>query len=170
MKENVMEILHRAIEIEMFGNYYYNKISKGLEQNEGKAFFKYLANAEKEHMNTLGQKLDQYGGEVKKTEIDNVVATILMGEGIEEVFKGLMSKDKLENVDAMEALKLGMEVEARSIDFYKKNAYKSTEADIVNLFTELSDWEKKHLNLLKENLRMLKDEGVWYGYVPILEG
>jgi hypothetical protein len=40
----------------------------------------------------------------------------------------------------------------------------------VALFNELVDWEKEHLELLKENLRMLKNEGSWYGYVPILEG
>ena len=63
-----------------------------------------------------------------------------------------------------------MTVEARSINFYESNAKKSPEYDIVALFTELSNWEKEHFDLLKENLRSLEDEGVWYGYVPILEG
>lgn len=170
MKEEIMEILHRAIEIEVFGNYYYNKINNGLEDREGKALFKNLANAEEEHIEVLTKMLNQYGGETKKTEIDNLIATILMEEGIENIFKGLMAKDKLEKVDAIEALKLGIEVEAKSIAFYKKNAEKTPEADIETLFTKLSNWEKEHLDLLKENHRMLKDEGAWYGYVPILEG
>ncbi|UCG68359.1 MAG: ferritin family protein [Thermoplasmata archaeon] len=170
MKEEIIEILHRAIEIEVFGNYYYNKINSGLEDREGKALFKNLANAEEEHIETLSKMLNQYGGETRKTEIDNVIATILMEEGIENIFKGLMEKDILEKVDALEAMKLGMEVEARSIAFYSKNAEKSPKADVAALFTKLSNWEKEHLDLLKENHRMLKDEGVWYGYVPILEG
>jgi rubrerythrin len=170
MKEEIREILHRAIEIEVFGTYYYNKISNGLEDREGKALFKNLANAEEEHEETLNQMLDKYGGEAITTEIDNVIASILMEGGIENIFKDLMKKDKLEKVDAIEALKLGIEVEARSIAFYKNNAKKSPKTDLEALFTKLSNWEKEHLDLLKENHRMLKDEGSWYGYVPILEG
>lgn len=170
MQEEINEILQKAIEIEMFGNHYYNKLESGVDDREGKALLTYLANAEKEHKERLENMLRQYGGETKKTEIDGLIADILMDEGIENIFRGLMKKDKLENVDSIEALKLGMEVEAKSIDFYSKNAKKSPESDIVGLFTELSDWEKEHLDLLKENLRTLKDEGVWYGYVPILEG
>lgn len=170
MQEESMEILQRAIEIEVFGNHYYNKLSDGVEDKEGKALLTHLANAEEEHKELLEGMLNRYGGETRKTEIDSLIANILMDEGIEKIFKGLMKKDKLETIDAIEALKLGMDVELKSINFYKSNAKKSPESDIVSLFTELSNWEKEHLDLLKENLRTLKDEGVWYGYVPILEG
>lgn len=170
MQEESMEILQRAIEIEMFGNHYYNKLSYGVEDKEGKALLTYLANAEEDHKELLEDVLNRCGGETRKTEIDSLIANILMDEGIEKIFKGLMKKDKLETIDAIEALKLGMDVEVKSINFYESNAKKSPELDIVSLFTELSNWEKEHLDLLKENLRTLKDEGVWYGYVPILEG
>ncbi len=81
-----------------------------------------------------------------------------------------MEKEELSNFDAQEALKLGMSVEANSIKFYKDNANKSPEPEITALFNELVAWEQEHMELLKENLRMLRDEGSWYGYIPILEG
>ena len=170
MEEESIEILQKAIEIEAFGLDYYNKLKGAVSDREGAALLGFLANAEKEHREQLTGLLDKYGAEARKTEIDTLMANILMEEGIQNIFKSLMKKDKLEVVDAIEAMKLGMEVEARSIDFYGKNAEKTPEQDIATLFNDLSNWEKEHLALLKENLRTLKDEGVWYGYVPILEG
>jgi rubrerythrin len=170
MEEESLEILQKAIEIEVFGLDYYTKLKGAVSDKEGAALMGFLANAEKEHKEYLTNMLGKYGAEARKTEIDTLVANILMEESIQKIFKGLMAKDKLEVTDAIEAMKLGMEVEARSIDFYRKNAEKTPEQDIATLFNDLSNWEKEHLALLKENLRTLKDEGVWYGYVPILEG
>lgn len=170
MEEESIEIIQKAIEIEGFGLDYYNKLKGAVSDKEGAALLGFLANAENEHREQLTSILEKYGAEVRKTEIDILVADILMEEGIQNIFKGLMAKDKLEVVDAIEAMKLGMEVEVKSIDFYRKNAAKTPEQDIATLFNDLSNWEKEHLALLKENLRTLKNEGVWYGYVPILEG
>lgn len=170
MKEESVEILQKAIDIEVFGYDYYKKIGNSVDNKEGKALLIYLANAEEEHKKRLESMLNKFGGVTRKTDIDTLMADILMDEGIQKIFKGLMKKEKFETVDAIEALKLGMEVEAKSIDFYNNNAEKSPESDIVSLFTELSNWEKEHLEILSENVRSLKDEGVWYGYVPILEG
>jgi len=170
LKEESVEILQKAIDIEVFGNDFYKKLSNSVDNKEGKALLTYLANAEEEHKKRLESMLNKFGAESRKTDIDTLMADILMDEGIQKIFKGLMKKEKLETVDAIEALKLGIEVEAKSIDFYKNNAEKSPESDIVSLFTDLSNWEKEHLEILSENVRSLKDEGVWYGYVPILEG
>ena len=170
MNEESIEILQKAMDIEVFGKHYYNKLVNGVENKEGKALLTYLANAEEEHKKRLEGMLDRYGKEARKTEIDSLIADIFMDEGVEKIFNELMQKDKFETVDAIKAMKLGMTVEARSINFYESNAKKSPEYDIVALFTELSNWEKEHFDLLKENLRSLEDEGVWYGYVPILEG
>ncbi len=170
MEEESKEILQRAIEIEVFGLDYYNKLKDAVEDREGAALLGYLASAENEHREYLTVLLSKYGAQARKIEIDTLMAGIFMDEGVQKIFKNLMKMDKLEVVDAIEAMKLGMEVEARSIDFYRKNSNKTPEPDIAKLFTDLSKWEKEHLALLKENLRTLKDEGVWYGYAPILEG
>lgn len=170
MDEENIEILQKAIQIEEFGNYYYNKLKIAVENNEGKGLLTYLANAEEEHKERLEGILSRFGREVQKTEIDVLIADILMDEGVETIFKGLMEKTKFEKMDAIEAIKLGMGVEAKSIKFYEDNSKKSPEQDIADLFRELTSMEKEHLELLSENLRSLKDEGTWYGYVPILEG
>lgn len=170
MDDESKKILQKAIDIEIFGYNYYNKLKNLVENKQGQSLLGFLANAEEEHETYLRKTCKHLGHEPVITELGNLVADILMDEGLQKIFNGLMEKEKLENVDAIEAIKLGMEVEAKSIKFYKNNADKSPESDIVKLFTELSSWETEHLELLKENLRMLKDEGTWYGYTPILEG
>jgi rubrerythrin len=170
MDDESKKIMQKAIDIEIFGYNYYNKLKNLVDNNEGKGLLGFLANAEEEHENYLRKTCKRMGHEPEETELGDLIADILMDEGLQKIFNGLMEKDKLETVDSIEAIKLGLEVEGRSINFYKQNAKKSPEADIVALFTELSSWEQEHFDLLSENLRMLKDEGVWYGYTPILEG
>jgi rubrerythrin len=141
-----------------------------VDSEEGKALLSYLADAENEHKERLESILNRFGGGAFKTEIDALVAEILMEEGTKRIFKGLMEKSKLDKMDAIEAVRLGIGVENRSIDFYTENAKKSYEPDMVELFEELTTMEREHLEILSDNLRNLENEGAWYGYVPILEG
>jgi len=170
MEQESLEILQKAIEIEVFGSYYYTKLRNAVESKEGNALLSYLAEAENEHQERLEGVLDRFGGEAKKTEIDTLIAEILMEEGTKKIFRDLMEKSKLDKMDAIEAVKLGISVENRSISFYAENAKRSFEPEMVELFKELTSMEREHLEILQENLRNLKDEGIWYGYVPILEG
>jgi rubrerythrin len=170
MDDESKKIMQKAIDIEIFGYNYYRKLKNLVENKEGQSLLGFLANAEEEHESYLRKTCNRLGHEPEVTELGTLITDILMDEGLQKIFNGLMEKEKLETVDAIEAIKLGLEVEARSISFYKQNAKKSPEEDIVSLFTELSSWEQEHFDLLNENLRMLKDEGVWYGYTPILEG
>ena len=170
MDEEITVIFEKAIKIEIFGYEYYTKLKNLVSDNQGKGLMGFLANAEEEHKDSLIKKCEMFGMEPEITELGSLIADVLMDEGQEKIFKNLMEKNELSNLDAMEALKLGMKVEANSIKFYKDNANKSPEPEVVALFNELSAWEQEHLELLKENLRMLRDEGSWYGYVPILEG
>jgi rubrerythrin len=170
MDDEITEIFEKAIKIEVFGYNYYNKLKNLVSDSQGKGLMGFLANAEEEHKDNLIKKCQNFGMEPEITELGSLIADVLMDEGQVRIFKNLMEKKELGTIDAIEAIKLGMNVEANSIKFYKDNANKSPEPEIVQLFNELSDWEQEHLELLKENLRMLKEEGSWYGYVPILEG
>jgi rubrerythrin len=170
MDQEREEILQKAIDIEVFGYNYYNKLKNLVDNREGKGLLGFLANAEEEHQTYLIKVCQKLGHEPKITELGDLIADVLMDEGQQKIFNRLMEKDELTNVDSIDAIKLGMGVEANSIKFYADNAMKSPDEDVIKLFTELSEWEQEHLDLLKENLRMLKDEGTWYGYTPILEG
>ena len=168
--EEEVKILQKAIGMEEFGFYYYKKLEKAVENQKGKALFVFLANAEKEHKVTLENMLGEYGVKPESEPMEKLVDNIIMNPGIQRVFKDLMEKKRITNVDAVEAAKLGIDVEKKSIEFYSRNAQSVTKPKMAELFTNLTEIEEGHLKILEENLRNLQSEGLWYGYVPILEG
>ena len=56
-----VKILQKAIGIEEFGFYYYKKLEKAVENQEGKSLLVFLANAEKEHKDVLEHMLGEFG-------------------------------------------------------------------------------------------------------------
>jgi len=166
----VGDIIQEAINLEIFGNYYYNSMKEVIDSDEGKSLLTFLADAEKEHQATLEELMVKTGGEIRSTNVDEIVAEISKNEGIEAVFNTLLSKGSLEKLDAIEAVKIGINVEQKSIDFYTHHAETSDNNDLKETFAHFTDIEKKHKQALEENLNNLQNEGAWYGYLPILEG
>jgi rubrerythrin len=166
----VGDIIQEAINLEIFGNYFYNSLKEVIDSDQGKSLLTFLADAEKEHQATLEELMVKTGGEIRSTNVDEIVTEISKNEGIESVFNELLGKNTLEKMDAIEAVKIGINVEQKSIDFYTHHAETSVNQDIKETFTHFTDIEKKHKQALEENLNNLQNEGVWYGYVPILEG
>jgi rubrerythrin len=168
--EEEIKILQKAIGIEEFGFYYYKKLERAVENQEGKSLLVFLANAEKEHREILEKMIREYDVSPQRTPIDKLVDDIIMNPGIQKVFTDLMQKSILDEVDAIEAVRLGIDVEKKSIEFYSKNAHSVVKPKMAELFANLTEMEEGHLKILEENLNNLQNEGTWYGYVPILEG
>jgi rubrerythrin len=164
------DIIQEAINLEIFGYYFYNSLKEVIDSDQGKSLLTFLADAEKEHQVTLEELMVKTGGEIRSTNVDEIVAEISKNEGIESVFNKLLGMNTLEKMDAIEAVKIGINVEQKSIDFYSLHAETSDNPDIKETFNTFTDIEKKHKEVLEENLNNLENEGVWYGYVPILEG
>ena len=72
--------------------------------------------------------------------------------------------------EEIQALEVGIDVEKRSIQMYDEAAESASEPGVKARLKQLSGIENGHLQLLQENVHMLKLEGSWYGYSPILEG
>lgn len=157
------EILTTAIEFELFGKEYYMRFYELVGDAKAKALMKGLANDEEEHAAMLAKELETHGG-----AFDSASAEIL-DEGLEKIFPHRILKNSIETKDAISAIKLGIETEQRSIDFYSSHA-KDADEELRGVFAKLEKMERGHLDLLKENLLHLQEGGAWYGYVPILEG
>ncbi len=168
--EEEVKILQKAIGLEEFGFYFYKKLEKAVENQEGKSLLIFLANAEKEHIEILENMLGEYGVKSESEPMEKLVENIIMNPSIQRVFKDLMEKKKINDADAVEAVKLGIDVEKKSIEFYSRSAQSVVKPKMVELFSNLTEMEEGHLKILEENLRNLQSEGMWYGYVPILEG
>ncbi|MCJ2512103.1 MAG: ferritin family protein [Candidatus Thermoplasmatota archaeon] len=160
---DVEDILAAAIEFERFGKEYYMRFHELVKDAKAKALMKGLANDEEEHAELLTKHLESLGGAVTRPSREAVE------DGLENIFPHRILKDSIETRDAISAIKLGIETEQRSIDFYARRAGSSS-GELKEVFGKLEKMEREHLQLLQENLEHLQDDGVWYGYVPILEG
>jgi len=160
---DMKEVISAAIEFEHFGHRYYTRFHELVADEKAKALMKSLAEDEKEHAEILGRELAKLGGKSKTPSKE------MLEKGLAEIFPEKIRKNSIATKDAISAVKLGMRTEERSIAYYSKNAG-SGGKDLRRIFEQLEQMEKGHLNLLKENLHYLENDGSWFGYVPILEG
>ncbi|QLH74946.1 MAG: ferritin family protein [Methanomassiliicoccales archaeon] len=162
-----LEVLYAAIAIEEFGIEFYHRLEKCVAEEGGKALMRGLARDEAHHRQVILDEVRRItGGKVEQRRVD------LTGYGIEpsKVFMSLPTDRCLTIKEEMEVLKVGMEVERRSIDMYASAAKDSIDEEVRGRLLQLVDIERGHLRLLEENEHMLRMEGSWYGYTPILEG
>ncbi len=159
----VGHVLAAAIEFERFGKEFYMRFHELVKDSKAKALMKGLAHDEEEHAEILKKELKALGEAVSEPSRE------VLDKGLEKIFPHRILKDSIEIKDAISAVKLGMETEQRSIAFYSQHGESST-GRLRSLFDELEKMERAHLELLRENLLHLQDDGMWYGYVPILEG
>jgi rubrerythrin len=157
------KIISTAIEFEHYGHEYYVRFQELVADTEAKALMKSLGEDEKEHVEILTRQLRELGGEAKKPSKQ------MLAKGMAEIFPEKVKRNSIAAKDAISAVKLGIRTEQRSIDFYSKHA-KGAPHDLKEIFERLEKMERGHLGMLEDSLRNLEDEGVWTGYVPILEG
>lgn len=159
---DVKKIIATAVEFEQFGSEYYTKIMELVKDPKAKLLMKSLAEDEKEHASILKKELAKQGGKAKAFSQD------MLDKGLKDIFPEKVRKNSIATKDAIEAIKLGIRTEKRSIMYYSKNANTKVKS-LDQVFRKLEKMELGHLALLEENLLYLEDDGVWYGYVPLLD-
>ncbi len=157
------KIIATAVEFEKFGAKYYRRFKDLVDDKEAKALMASLAADEEEHAAILTRELQALGGKAKAPSKKDVE------KGLAEIFPKKAKGAKLGVKDSISAVEAGIGTEERSIKFYSKNA-SAAGAGAKEVFAKLEAMEREHLRLLRENLRYLRDDGSWFGYVPILEG
>jgi len=157
-------MLLTAIAMERYGQEYYSWFSESISDRKGKAMMKGLAKDEKEHEEIMSKEYEKQCGKATPEEID-----IDIGEKpVKEVFS--QERKKGEKDIIAKILKLGMEIEQKSIDFYSSESKTVKSAKMKSLLENLTEIEKGHKALLEENLFHMRQDGAWWGYTPILDG
>jgi rubrerythrin len=163
-----VSILLAAMAVEEFGIDYYGRLAKCIPEPEGKALMKSLGRDEENHRKRIEAEL------IRVLEGTNAHAAGPSKEILGIVPSGPFPFPEENNClrieDEIKALEIGIEVEKRSIEMYSNAAGKVAEKKLKELLILLQGIEEGHLKLLEENMHMLRTEGAWYGYSPILEG
>lgn len=155
--KDVPSIICGAVRFEEFGMHFYGELARGLEDDKARKLFSFLASEEEDHQKTLREMRAKYVGKGYQ-EVDFRP---------EEIFSDPIELMKVG--DHIGTVEFAIEMENRSIDLYKRGENISQRQDLKDIFQELVKFEQDHLELLEENLRLLKNEGSWYGYNPILD-
>lgn len=141
---------------------YYLGESKRSRNPVAKALFKTLAEDEKEHMNKLRilhEKLTKDGSWPDKIPLE------VNGTNIDEVLESI-ARDKSSaedhDMDDIEALKKGIEFEAKGSRFYGDLAADCDNSQEKEFFTVLSRIERQHMLSIQESLSYLEDSESWF--------
>ncbi|MFA4662372.1 ferritin family protein [Pyrococcus kukulkanii] len=149
---NELEALGLALEVEKNELELYLNLARKVKDKKAKNMFLFLAGQEFEHLKSFEEKFLEFAiEECKLPAVDK------------ELLKKLIINVK-EVESEVEALKIAMEQEKLTWEFYE-NAAKSAEKESVRrVFEELAKAEEEHYELLKAQYDSVMKTGIWMDY------
>lgn len=158
--DNISKVIRTAIEMEKNGMDFYHKAEEKTSYPLAKKMFLSFAEDEKRHLTVLKKILvdlkfsdfDQFFGEKPRQKIKNIFK-----EAKNEIKERIVA-----NPDELEALKIGMDMELGSIEFYQEALDKSEDNHQKAFLERMVEEEKEHLQLLQNTHSYLKDSGDWF--------
>ena len=168
MEEDQLSILAAAIEVEKFGYDLYVNMSESVGDKRGSALLKGLAKDEKEHRRILETEISRISPSIDVSSIEPAKEYLKLIPN--RVFPAELGGKCSTLKGEIEAVEIGIEVEQNSIKMYSEAVGLVSDVKAKAVLGELAKWEGAHKTALEQNLHMLRTEGSWYGYSPILEG
>jgi rubrerythrin len=168
MEGDQLSILAAAVEVEKFGHDLYMSMSEHVKDKKGAALLRGLAKDEGEHRKILEKEMLRISPSV---DISSVKPTKKYLKLIpERVFPAEIGERCSTLEGEIEAVEIGITVEENSIRMYSEAVGLVSDDRVKTVLEELAKWEGDHKQTLEQNLHMLRTEGSWYGYSPILDG
>jgi len=158
---NFSNVIRTAIKMEEDGIDFYHKAAEKTSHPFGKRMFLSFAEDEKRHLTVLRDIL----ADLKFSDFSQFFGEKKPGEKIKTLFREVKSELKeriAANPDELEALKIGMNMESKSIEFYESSMKKTQNSHLKSFFKRLIEEEKEHYQLLQNTHSYLKDSGDWF--------
>lgn len=168
-KGTSIEILAKAIQFEIEGHDFYERMGKRTKNIKGKALFSQLAKDETRHANLLiaqYNSLKEKGGWIPYSETLNGVDPEEMKRQREVFTKPIKEQKKGHNqigkdTDDIGALRLAISQEEEASGFYKDAEMGTDDSKGKVLYSKLAEMEKKHITILKAEYDSLSNSGFW---------
>jgi len=155
---SMREFIEEAIKLEINGQAFFNHAAATTGNSLGKKMFLHLAQEEVKHLDAFSRLFSSVlkSGEWKKAVDREKV------KGPSAVIQDLAARMKrAESQSDLEALRIGMELELKAIEFFKGCARASSETQAKEMFEKISDEEKFHYDLLQAQHDSLTNSGFW---------
>jgi rubrerythrin len=162
-----LSILAAARQIEIFGIQFYSKLATCVADENGKALMRSLGADERTHKETIEEVMMHLhpGLDLDQVEPEKELLEILP----KKVFPFPPEGACLTVKDEIRAVQIGVDVEIASVKMYQDASSMVRDLRVKNILITLTKIEEKHKILLESSLMMLKTDGSWYAYTPILD-
>jgi rubrerythrin len=165
MKEDIdrsLKMLSTALEMEEKGRAFYERIVSTCTNSVGREMFKILLEDEKVHMDRIKTIYKSLSGSEVWCTWDNLEAK--HGD-LASIFRK-MAKEHGSKInvgtDDLEALDIGIDFEARSVEFYEEQLKKATDKLETTFIKEMILEEKSHYAALEDMKLYLSDPSSWF--------
>ena len=158
---NFSKVIRTAIKMEGNGIDFYHKAVEKTSHPFGKKMFLSFIEDEKRHLTALRQIL----ADLKFLDFDQFFQEETPSQKIKNICRQVKNEIKeriAANPNELEALKIGMDMELESVEFYQTALEKSEDNHQKAFLRRLVEEEKEHLQLLQNTHSYLKDSGDWF--------
>ena len=157
ISSEVLEAVKGAVQLEIDGRAFFDHAAETTTSEKGKKMFKKLAQDEVQHLKTFGQMFTEIIGDeewkrfVSEKEKDKSPL-------IDELKARMKRKEKEGEI---EAIRIGMELEKKAIDFFGESVKKADDPKAKEIFRKIIDEEKFHYDLLQAQYDSVTGSGFW---------
>jgi rubrerythrin len=158
ISRDVKTLIQEAIKLEIDGQAFFNHASGATHNELGKKMFVRLAQEEVKHLDTFSRLFSAVIGsedwkkQVKREEL----------KGPSAVIQELAQRMKrAEGQSEIEALRIGMELEQKAVDFFTKSAGTMDDPEAKQIFEKIADEERFHYDLLQAQHDSVTGSGFW---------
>lgn len=157
--EAVTKFIEEALRLEVNGRAFFTHAAEITHNELGKKMFLRLAEEEVKHLDVFADiftsilKSDEWKKQLHKEEL----------KGPSPVIEELVARMKrAEGKGEVEALRIGMELELKAIDFFKQASSETSDQAIRQIFEKIADEERYHYDLLQAQFDSVTGSGFWF--------
>nr|WP_206206023.1 ferritin family protein [Thermococcus sp. JdF3] len=142
-----------ALEVEKAELKFYLNLARKAGDEKAKRMFLFLAMEEAGHWELFEEKF-----------VEKLIEECELPAVNRELLEALLIEVENENLSEVDAVRIGMEQEKKTWEFYEKAASGAEHDDVRRVFEELAKIEKAHYELLKAQYDSVMKTGIWMDY------
>jgi rubrerythrin len=161
-KNRSLKMLSTALEMEEKGRAFYERVVSTCKNSVGREMFKMLLEDEKVHMDRIKKIYESLSGREVWCSWDDLEAP---HGNLTAIFRKMAKEhgSKISvDTDDLEALDVGIDFEARSVEFYEEQLKKATDKLETDFIKEMIVEEKEHYAALEDMKLYLSDPASWF--------
>lgn len=156
-------VLRHAVEMEVQGKDFYERAAGRMKNQRGKDMFKSLSRQEVVHIDVLEDQLNRFIHDKVWSSLKE-----LKKEAEEHPQKSVFDDSHIKNIKLdpaageLDVIRLGMEVEKKSVEYYGEAGRESADSKAKELFNWLVAQETGHLQILQAEFDYRTKSGFYY--------